>query len=414
MPTPARTALALLSAAAIATIGVLLVRGAADGPTAAGPCGPATDATYLATALGVAERIRREEQAGATVSRARTTIQSDRVLARAVARGDAAQTRREALVVLFDGEHIVRLRVFDSAGRVLADVGGKFVLSPVYAVLRAGGRRVGRVEYSVQDDMGYRLLTDRLDGVLTVMRYAGRTVMADIDVGARRLPTRGTVRVHGVAYLVATIVTSRFPTGRLRISALVRRPPRTLARQSCAQVRADVLGAVTRRVYGEDSHGPEVLVGRVAIRRSHRLAAALAAGRRGPAWVAAADAMAAGHLVRLAVRAHGRVLADVGDTQPLIAPTAVAVRDGAHRIVGHALFAVQSARGFVGVSSYLTDSDVLVREGSRQLAGRFGGPSSVPRSGPVRYDGDTYDVASFRATKWPSGPITVYTLARDG
>ena len=212
----ARLAVSALAVAAIAVIVTQLalgLRGA--GTPAAPPCAARTDATVRASNYLVARRLRDEERAGPTVDRARHSIESDRTLAAAVAAGDGAAARQEALVLLFNHEHIVRLRV--RRGRqVLADVGGRLVLTPVIATLRAGGRIVGTVEFSVQDDMGYRLLAARLVGLRTVMRFQGATVMADIGVGDRALPRTGTVRVGHVRYLVRHDHHRSLPGGHAR------------------------------------------------------------------------------------------------------------------------------------------------------------------------------------------------------
>jgi hypothetical protein len=401
----------LLSAATIAVVVLLLALGTGgsamtDGP----PCGRATDAVVRSTTLAVARRLRDEERAGATVTRARRSIEADRVLADAVARGDAAAARSEALVLLFNHEHIVRLRVL-RAGAPIADVGGRFVLTPVFATLRAGGRVVGSVEYSVQDDMGYRLLAKRLVGVDTVMRHGGRTVMADVNAGSRSLPDSGTVEIGGARYLVATIVTRDFPNGRLRITLLIPRPTASLALESCPQVRTDVLRDIAQRVYEEALRGPVAVIARAIVRSSLVLPAAVAAGRDATARRSARRLLRAGHLVRLAaVTSGGRVVADVGVSEPALGPVVTLRRHGA--AVGSALLAIQSANGFVGVSSYLTGADVLVRDGAQQLAGRVTGPASLPPSGPATWNGRGYHVASFDATIYPAGRVTVYSLVR--
>jgi len=414
----ARIATTASAAAAIVVILTLLAVGGGGGgavvarTTPEPPCGSATDAVVRATTLVVARRLRDEEHTGPTVRRARTSISSDAVLAAAVARGNARAARREALVLLFNHEHVVRLRVL-RAGRVIADVGGRLVLTPVYATLRRHGRVVGTVEFSVQDDMGYRLLTQRLVGVRSVMRFDGATVMADIDVGSQPLPQAGTLTLGGVRYLVATIVTGHFPTGTLDITLLIPVPAAALARESCAQLRTDLLGDIARRVYEESIRGPAAIDARAVIEGSRVLPAALAAGHVAQATASARRLLRAGHLAGLAVLDRGgRTVADVGISAPALAPIVVVLhRHGAD--VGEALLAVQSANGFVGVASYLTHSDVLVRDGARQLAGRIWGPAALPASGPLRWHGGGYHVASFAATRFPSGAVTVYALVRD-
>ena len=107
-------------------------------------------------------------------------------------RGDAATIRSQVIDLLYNHEHIVRIRVLRN-GAVLADIGGADVLAPVAGTLRLGGRVVGTFEFSLQDDLGYQKLAQRLVGADTVMTYQGRTVLANIDAGATPLPQRGTV-----------------------------------------------------------------------------------------------------------------------------------------------------------------------------------------------------------------------------
>jgi hypothetical protein len=413
MWTGSRIATSLLSAVAIAVIVALLALGTGDAQPAQRPCGGATNDVVGAATLAVATRLRDEERFSPTVARARHTIESDRVLAAAVASGDAAAARREALVLLFNHEHIVRLRVL-GGGSVLADVGGKLVLTPVSATIRAGGRAVGSVSFSVQDDMGYRLLVKRLVGVDTVMRYRGQTLMSDIDVGARSLPRSGVVRIGGARYLLATIAAGRFPAGTLRISLLIPVPPAALASASCAQVRTDVLRSVVRRVYEESIRGPGAAGARARVASSRVLPAAVAGGEVALAQAAARGLLRPAHSVRIAaLDAGGRLVASAGITAPALAPLAVPLRrNGA--TVGRALVAIESAHSFADLSSYLAGALVFVRGGGEQLAGRVvPGPGSLPATGPMSWDGRGYHVASFAARRFPSGRATVYVMVPD-
>ena len=412
MSRPQHIAISSLSVAAIVAIVVLVILGASGGAAAEAPCGPRTDGVYLATARTVATRIRDEELAGATVLRALRTISSDRALASAVAAGDLPAVHRELLAILFNHQHIVRLRVL-RAGRVLDDVGGPLVLSPVSGRLRSHGRDVGTFAFSVQDDMGYRLLAARLVGARTVMRYGSETVMANIGVGSAALRDGGVVRVAGTAYLIGSLDIGRFPTGTLRVALLVPRPRAALSHVSCAQVRTDVLGGVARRVYDESLTGPAITSALGGVRHDRTLAAALARGDRATARHEVEKLFNKVHLVRLQVSSSGGVVADLGTRQPLVAPVTMAIVDGSGARVGAAAMAVQSVGGFVGVSSYLTQARVLARDEGHQLGGRIAGPATLPASGAVAYAGARYYVSSFSGTLFGGGAMTVYTLARD-
>ena len=220
MPAPSRIATILAAGAAVAVIGVLLALGVPHGVAAEKPCGAEADHVWVDANFRVARRIRDEELVGLTVSRAMHTISSDRALARAVAAGDLAGIHRQIGVLLYNHEHVVRIRVLSATGAVLVDVGGSKVLSPRRGTLRLGGRVVGAFLFSVQDDNGYRLLVKRLVGADTVMRNGrGHTVMSNIAIGHRALPRIGLARVARAA----------LPGDHDRRSALPGGPPADLA-----------------------------------------------------------------------------------------------------------------------------------------------------------------------------------------
>ena len=361
----------------------------------------------------VARRIRDEELVGLTVSRAMRTISGDRALARAVAAGDLAGIHQQIGVLLYNHEHVVRIRVLSATGAVLVDVGGSKVLSPRRGTLRLGGRVVGAFLFSVQDDNGYRLLVKRLVGADTVIRNGhGHTVMSNIAVGHRPLPTIGFATVSGRRYLVTTIAARRFPAGRLLISLLFPSPPASLRALSCAQIRADVAGAIARRVFLEARTGPGAVIARAAVHASLILPAAVAAGNVVEIRHSAQRLRQAAHIARVRVLApDGSVIVDVGNRQPLIEPNGVALRDGAGVLIARVAVSVQSVHGFIGVAGYLTRTLLLVRDGARQVGGPVAGPSSLPTTGPVTYAGLRYHVASFTGALYPSGRATVYSLS---
>ena len=404
--------LAAIAAAALA-LGAPAAVEAAAGSGAPGPCGSATAATYLDTALAVARQINYGESASAEVTRAVTSIESDQLLANAVAAGDLPAIDSEVHALVFNHEHIVRLRVLRD-GKVLDDLGGPLVLAPVSGPLTLDGRVVGAFVMSVQDDSGYEKLLERLVGADAVMRYQGTTVVSDIDVAG--LPRSGaTVLVAGTSYLVASFDVSRFPGGELSVSLLLAQPPAALARQSCAEVSAGVLVGVAQRVYGEASTSPWWVGTPLAARaRTTTLAAALAAGDQRGVAQTVTELVAGGGFEALDVIAGGRVIAGAGNLAASIAPVSRPLVDGSGRLVGQAVFAVETAQGYAGLVHAFTGAAVLVRAGTRQLAGTFAGPADLPANGPVGYLGVRYAVASFPAVEFPDVAARVYVLALDG
>ena len=83
----------------------------------------------------------------------------------------------------------------------------------------------------------------------------------------------------------------------------------------------------------------------------------------------------------------------------------VAERD-AHRI---GMLSASRLPVFVSLAGSLTDAQIYVREGSRQLAGPPNGPHQLPRGGSVTSNGRTFEVVSFNAAG-QHGPLRVYAL----
>jgi hypothetical protein len=404
----ARIATSLLAGATIVALAALLVIGVSGGSAAAG-CGAATDRTYLDTAFTVARQINVGESDGNAAMQALRTISSDQALIAAVAADDVAAVRTAVLALVFNHEHIVRLRVL-RAGAVLVDFGGPFVLAPLRGTLISGGRVVGAFVASIQDDAGYRKLVARLVGGDAVMRYRGRTVMSDIAVGDAALPASGAVTLGGSRYLVASFDDGRFPAGTLRIWLLFPRPPGALGRSSCAQVSADVLAEVARRAYQESLTGPPILAAVTTLALDQALPQALEAADFSGAAKLVAGMVAGGGFAHLRLSVAGHVIADAGTRGSPIAPLVRPIRSASGRVLAIARFSVTNAEGYTVLARALTGVPVLVRSARRQLAGTFPGPGRLPTRGLVSYRGRRYAVASFAATAFPSGGVRIYLL----
>jgi hypothetical protein len=145
-------------------------------------------------------------------------VQHDPALLRAVTSGDRTATR--AAIVRLLNQHIVRLRV-RSGGRLLADVGGPFVLAPVHGSLRSAGRAIGDFVLSIQDDEGYMRLTHRLLGLKVLMREGSQIVKNSLGAAPGAVPTSGSYRFRGHSFRVVTFTASAFPSGPLPIQVLV-------------------------------------------------------------------------------------------------------------------------------------------------------------------------------------------------
>jgi len=228
------------------------VGGARAGMTGerAAACGPATLATLAAADATVLTDIYHNELAGTEVSFDLANVTGAADLLRAVARDKPAATLRAVHRIVFHpGWHIVRLRVMDASGRILADVGGPYVIAPVSGTLvSTTGAVVGSFLMSVQDDVGITKLETRFVGD-PIAIYIGGRLIAQRDGDFPLVLARGsTVTRHGVSYRVVAQTDNAFPTGTLRAVILVAAAPASLRRAPCATVRAAEIGRVAVRI----------------------------------------------------------------------------------------------------------------------------------------------------------------------
>jgi hypothetical protein len=183
-------------------------------------CGASSEETLVNTLSRVASQIYAGEAGQRTLPQVRR-VQTDQPLLQAVAARDPAATRRAIESLL--NQHIVRLRV-SAAGQLLGDVGGPYVLAPVQADLRLGGRRIGSFVLSIQDDEGYLRLAKRLAG-LDVLMYMNPThpqlVKNSLGPAPGPAPESGSYEYRGRRFRVFTIHADAFPSGPLKIQVLI-------------------------------------------------------------------------------------------------------------------------------------------------------------------------------------------------
>ena len=99
--------------------------------------------------------VARRELDGSEVAQDRARVAGSAALLAAVAAGNPGSTWLAVHALVYHPLwHIVRLRVSDLAGTVLADIGGPDVASPVSGALTFDGQTIGRYVISVQDDAG--------------------------------------------------------------------------------------------------------------------------------------------------------------------------------------------------------------------------------------------------------------------
>jgi hypothetical protein len=196
-------------------------------------CGSDSEQTVVRTLTRVAQLIYDGEAGHRTLQQVQR-VQRDQPLLAAVARRDPAAAKAAVETLL--NQHIVRLRVYAGAGptaahgqapassQLLTDVGGPYVLAPVSAPLRLGGRTIGSFVLSIQDDEGYLRLTRRLAG-LRVLMYMNtpRPTLVKNSLGPQpgTVPASGRYKYRGSNFSVVTIHARAFPEGPLTIRVLI-------------------------------------------------------------------------------------------------------------------------------------------------------------------------------------------------
>jgi hypothetical protein len=218
---------------------------------AAGPCGASTSSVLAAVDAQVTSDIYSNELAGREVTQdvAQVTAAPD-LLAAVSADAPSATFKAVQRLVYHPGWHIVRLRVLDASGRLLADFGGPYVIAPVHGTLRsADGATIGSFVMSVQDDAGIAKLETRFVGDAVAIYYHARPV---IEAGGRifphALPRGPSLTVGGVRYRLKAVTYNAFPAGTLTAVLLIPPTPVALAAKTCASVRAGEFGRVAQRL----------------------------------------------------------------------------------------------------------------------------------------------------------------------
>ena len=249
-------------ACALAALALASCAGAGAGPStnathslpparpAATACGPAAQATVAAVDATVAEHIYANELAGDEVSSDIAHVTGAADLRKAVAADNLVAAFAAARRIVFHPAwHIVHLQVFDTAGKLLADFGGAYVIAPVAGVLRSGSRTIGRFLMSVQDDTGETKLETRFVGNPVAIYLSSGFLVADrYATFPPATPPGPTLTIGATRYAVVRQTFEAFPSGALVEVMLVPPPALPLAKLSCAAVRAQEFGRVALRL----------------------------------------------------------------------------------------------------------------------------------------------------------------------
>ncbi|HEY1777152.1 MAG TPA: hypothetical protein VGG41_13415 [Solirubrobacteraceae bacterium] len=238
--------------AVAAAAAVCLLPGSGLGASASGAtlaCGPATLATLTALDSSVATNIYRGELGGSETEIDLSHVGTSAALLAAVAADNQASTLTVVKQLVYHPFwHIVRLRVLDAAGKLLADVGGAYVIAPVSRPLKQNGRVIGSFVMSVQDDTGFTKLESRAVGDPIAIYIGGRRIL---DLGADfplAQPTSARLTLDGTSYGLVADTYNAFPTGTLVAVIAVPAPTLVQESQSCASVSLAETERVVKRI----------------------------------------------------------------------------------------------------------------------------------------------------------------------
>jgi hypothetical protein len=170
---------------------------------------------------------------------------------------------------------------------------------------------------------------------------------------------------------------------------------------------ADTLGQVGERIYHEAATGSDVAEAVDRVQSSSTLANAID-NADATATDSRLRALLLGQIVRIEILRDGRVFASAG-TGSAIAPVRGTIPETGASFV----LSVQSDRNYVQVTRQVTGAQLQLSNGSgRWLAGTIDtpAPASVPDSGPLRYAGRRYQVASLTGSAYPSGAVRIALL----
>jgi hypothetical protein len=181
---------------------------------------------------------------------------------------------------------------------------------------------------------------------------------------------------------------------------------------AAVQTRAAAAGSVAARIYGREVSSPEVRRDQHQVESYGPLLSALASGNRRAVNEAVTSLVFSHtHVVRLRVSQGGSLLADVGG--PLIlAPVGASLRFHG-RTVGRYLLSVQDDSGYAKLETRYIGYPLVMRQGAHALSveGTLSpGATFIPERGPVSFHGTSYQVFSFAAQAYPSGPLRISIL----
>jgi hypothetical protein len=213
------------------------------------PCGASTLATLTAVDTKIANNIDGGELAGSETQVDLRHVTGAADLLSAVAAGNRAATQKAvSRIVYHHFWHIVRLRALDTSGRVLADVGGPYVIAPVRGVLSVGGRVIGSFVMSVQDDMGFAKLERHAIGDPIGIYVNGKLAVELGGYFPVHQPLGPQLSLAGISYAALPLTYNAFPAGELSAVIAVPLPSAALTAESCPAIVVGEIGRVAERI----------------------------------------------------------------------------------------------------------------------------------------------------------------------
>jgi hypothetical protein len=382
----------------------------ADAPATTAASCPATIAAAL---RDVASNVAGQAASGRTVSGAAARVARSTALGDAVASNDPAAVTA-ALRPLLRSQ--IKRIVVTRGGRVLASVGHAAALGPVGGAIRdSTGATVGNFTLSTSKDAGVASLLHGLTGAQVVILANQRQVASTLPLRDVAPPVSGSATVGGATYSVASLAGTAFPSGPLRISLLSPAADGAWCAQTSAATTANALGAVAERLFHQERGSTRTGQVLRLIARDPQFATAVAADD--PVALRAQIVRFFGdpalHVVRIRARTErGPLVNDVGGPY-VLAPASATVRLHG-RAVGQVTASIQDDAGFIKLVHRFTGADVILRAAGGQVPGSTlsPGPARLPARGAVHYGGRSYQVFSFTAKRFPSGPLRVSLLVR--
>jgi hypothetical protein len=211
-------------------------------------CGSAAVTTIASVDEFVARRIYTGESHGKEVRADVAHITGSHELLTALASLNKAAVHAAVHRIVYTPHwHIVRLQVVQS-GRIVADVGGPDIISPISGALSYRGKTVGHFVMSVQDDLGYVKLVSRFIGIPIDLYREGTFVMGTMKPPPASASDRASVTTGERGYQAQILHATAFPTGKLTVALFIPTPTSAVTSRSCASVRRAAWGNVAEHI----------------------------------------------------------------------------------------------------------------------------------------------------------------------